>query len=104
MSFPPNINYKTFSLTACIIGYILIDDFTANELNAIGNWLMLVGQILETSASQKQVIDERINKKTNINNHNFSQKEKNPHDDLNLIKNSIDKIQQELNRLINENN
>ena len=55
----PNIPPKLFSLSAVVVGYILIDDMTANEQNAIGNWLMLVAQILCTNAFYKQVMQER---------------------------------------------
>ena len=46
----PNIPPKLFSLSAVVVGYILIDDMTANEQNAVGNWLMLVAQVLSTNA------------------------------------------------------
>ena len=52
----PNIPPKLFSLSAVAIGYILIDDTTANEQNALGNWLMLVAQVLSTNAFYRAVI------------------------------------------------
>ncbi len=55
----PNIPPKIFSLSAVIVGYILIDDMTANEQNALGNWLMLVAQVLSTNAFYRQVMQER---------------------------------------------
>ena len=55
----PNVPPKLFSLSAVVVGYILIDDMTANEQNAVGNWLMLVAQILCTNAFYKQVMQER---------------------------------------------
>ncbi len=59
MNLIPNIPPKLFSLSAVAVGYLLIDDTTANEQNALGNWLMLVAQILCTNAFYKQVIQER---------------------------------------------
>ena len=59
MNLIPNINPKLFSLSAVIVGYLLIDDLTANEQNALGNWLMLVAQVLCTNAFYKQVLSER---------------------------------------------
>ena len=59
MNFIPNVSAKTFSFSAIILGYLLIDDLTANEQNALGNWLMLVAQVLCTNAFYKQVQDER---------------------------------------------
>lgn len=55
----PNIPPKLFSLSAIIVGYILIDDMTANEQNALGNWLMLVAQVLSTNAFYRGVMQER---------------------------------------------
>lgn len=59
MSIIPNIPPKLFSFSAVAVGYLLIDDLTANEQNALGNWLMLVAQVLSTNAFYKQVQAER---------------------------------------------
>lgn len=59
MNLIPNIPPKLFSLSAVTVGYLLIDDTTANEQNALGNWLMLVAQILCKNAFYKQVMQER---------------------------------------------
>ena len=59
MNLIPNIPPKLFSLSAVAVGYLLIDDTTANEQNALGNWLMLVAQILCINAFYKQVMQER---------------------------------------------
>lgn len=73
--FPPNINPEVFSITAMIVGLIIEDDYNASELNAIGNWLILVGQITLTTAAQQQLIDNRYQNNTgsrirsNANNH-----------------------------------
>lgn len=62
--FPPNINPELFSITAMIVGLIIEDDYNASELNAIGNWLILVGQITLTTAAQQQLIDNRYQNNT----------------------------------------
>ena len=59
MNLIANIPPKLFWLSAVTVGYLLIDDTTANEQNALGNWLMLVAQILCTNAFYKQVMQER---------------------------------------------
>lgn len=59
LSIIPNIPAKAFSFSAVAVGYLLIDDLTANEQNALGNWLMLVAQVLSTNAFYKQVQQER---------------------------------------------
>ena len=55
----PNVPPKLFSLSAVVVGYILIDDMTENEQNAVGNWLMLVAQVLSTNAFYRAVMKER---------------------------------------------
>ncbi len=62
----PNINPKLFSFSAVIVGYLLIDDMTANEQNALGNWLMLTSQVISTNAYYRQVLEERENKNNNM--------------------------------------
>lgn len=47
-----------------------MDDFSAIEQNAIGNWFMLVGQILETNAAFLQQFNQQnqnFNKGNNFN-------------------------------------
>ncbi len=60
----PNINPELFSITAMIVGLIIEDDYNASELNAIGNWLILVGQVTLTTAAQQQLIDSRYQNNT----------------------------------------
>lgn len=59
MRIIPNVSAEAFTFSAVIIGYLLIDDMTSNEQNALGNWLMLVAQILCTNAFFQQVQMER---------------------------------------------
>lgn len=61
------LNPKVSSAICILIGYLLIDDLTANEQNALGNWLMLTAQVLCTNALYKQVEAERRNGPNNIN-------------------------------------
>ncbi len=63
MNLIPDVPAKLFTLSAIAFGYILIDDLTANEQNALGNWLMLTAQVLCTNALYKEVEQERQNKK-----------------------------------------
>lgn len=72
MSIIPNVPPKLFSFSAVVVGYLLIDDLTANEQNALGNWLMLTAQVLCTNAFYKQVQAERQHnfQELNYNNEN----------------------------------
>ena len=42
---------KMLTTLAFILGYILIDNLSSTEQNALGNWLMLVSQTLCTNGS-----------------------------------------------------
>lgn len=55
-----NLNPKVYTLTAIIVGFLLINDYNTYEQNAIGNWFMLVGQLLESNAAQQQNIESKI--------------------------------------------
>ena len=67
-NFPPNIEPNIFSLFAIIAGVICVDDYSMDELNSIGNWVILFGQYLLTVSAQQQLIEARIeNKNININ-------------------------------------
>ncbi len=61
-----NINPRFSTSIAFILGLILLDDLTAAEQNAVGEWLILVGQILLTNSGLQVVIENRL-KNNNIN-------------------------------------
>ena len=86
----PDIPAKAFSLSAIVVGYLLIDDLTANEQNALGNWLMLTAQVLCTNAFYKQVQAERHENTTN----QFSKD-----DTINIMEKMISAMQKELDSL-----
>ena len=52
----PEVPPQLFSLSAVIVGILLVDDSTPNEQNALGNWLMLVSQYLCTNAAYGQLL------------------------------------------------
>lgn len=67
-NFPPSLDPTVYTLSAVFIGLALIDNFTANEQNAIGNWFITIGQTLENNSAWQQVLEERIaGKSININ-------------------------------------
>lgn len=69
MRLPPNIPAPIFDLSAVIIGFLLIDESTPAEQNSIGNWFMLIGQILCTNSAQQQVLNNRSNTSNISNQH-----------------------------------
>ena len=103
--FPPNINPEYFSLLAVISAYVYENDYNANELNSIGNWLILLGQFLLTTAAQQQLINARYSNNTGSNiksdsdNHYTKNKEKANKEDLDNLKKIVDEILVELKRI-----
>ncbi len=55
-----HIKSKTYTALACIVGFALINDLTAAEQNALGNWLYLVAQVLETNYAIQGSIEEKL--------------------------------------------
>ena len=96
----PNTSPKLFSLSAVIVGYLLIDDMTANEQNALGNWLMLVGQLISTNAYYASVQADR-NQNSNLykNNSNF-----NNQDTLKMLEKMLKALEIEVNNIKKEMN
>jgi hypothetical protein len=61
-SLPP----RSFTLIAVLFGFILIDDLNGDEQNALGNFIIMVGQVLETNSGQKQLLEDiETNKQIN---------------------------------------
>ena len=93
MNLIPDTNPKLFSLSAVVVGYLLIDDLTANEQNALGNWLMLVGQLVSTNAYYAAVVAER---KNNLNNKKNNMSDK---DTLKMLEKMLKVLEREVNEL-----
>lgn len=68
--FPPNIDPQIFSLSAAIVGAAISPEFTANEANSIGNWIVLVGDYLLAYAGQVALIQNREQRVVNVNQKN----------------------------------
>ena len=96
MSIIPNIPAKAFSFSAVAVGYLLIDDMTANEQNALGNWLMLTAQVLCTNAFYKQVQQERGRDSSSLNN---NQSNWNKERELEMLKKMVNALNKEIETL-----
>ena len=94
MNLIPDVSPKAFSFSAIVVGYLLIDDLTENEQNALGNWLMLTAQVLCTNAYYKQVQTERM---TNTNNSSTSQINKDQ--EIEMLKKMVNALTEEINNL-----
>lgn len=103
MRLPPNIPAPLFDLSAIIIGYILIDDLTPAEQNAVGSWLMLMGQLLCTNSAQQQVLNNRNNSSNSSNDHvindTFGGDYNNPNYQVDMINKIISAMQEQINNL-----
>ena len=88
INFPPNIDPHTFSIIAVVVGYASVGNYTANEQNSIGNWLILVGQYMLTHAAQQQLIEGR--------------KTQNNQNEVELIIDALKKMKDELEKIKNQ--
>ena len=46
-----NLEYKSLTTLAFVIGLTLIENLSSTEQNAVGNWIMLIAQTLYTNRS-----------------------------------------------------
>lgn len=98
MNLIPNIPPKLFSFSAVAVGYLLIDDMTANEQNALGNWLMLVAQVLSTNAFYKQVQTER-GLDTSSTNNSSNENVYTTEETIIMLKKMIDALNKEIDEI-----
>lgn len=89
-NFLSEINPPTFSLSAIAIGYILSNDLDPSEQNTVGNWFMLIGQVLCTNAAQQQVVNNNTNNQTGKHIVNDS--------NMNTLKKTVSIMSNELNK------
>ena len=101
MNFLKNINANEFTTIGFVIGLLLCDNLTPAEQNSIGNWFMLVGQVLATNASQQQVINNanKISSSSNthiVNDNNLDINFDN-NADIESLKRAVEMINNKLN-------
>lgn len=53
-SLPPEL----MTALGTVLGFATLGDLTADQQNSLGNFLILIGQILETNSSQKQLLQD----------------------------------------------
>ncbi len=88
-----DINPTSFTLSSVIVGMIATSDLSYSELNALGNWLVLLGDYLLTYAAQDYLVNQNIqrsqdmqDKINNKNNIDYL------YDAINKMKDEIEKI------------
>lgn len=67
-----NLNPNFFALIGQILGDSMAGKLPSNVQNALGNWLQLVGQTLETYSAQQQYFQSGPGYFYNINNKNVN--------------------------------
>ena len=55
-----NLNPTVSTLTAYLIGLLLVGDLNSPEQNALGNWIYLIGQTLITHGASQAIIENRL--------------------------------------------
>ena len=90
------------TLSAMVIGFALTYPFNSYVQNALGNWFMLLGQILETNATFLQLYQYNDSNSQNNSNDNDLGDDKNL--DLEKIKEAISIMQDKIDELIKNNN
>lgn len=91
----PQLNSKTFTLSAVVVGFLLIGDLNPTEQNALGNWFELVGQILETNGSY--TFNDQNGNSSNDNSNDNSNND--TEQTINLLKKTINAMQKEIDQL-----
>lgn len=104
-------NTRILTLSAIVLGYALISDYSAYEQNSIGNWFMLVGQVLSTNSAFQQTAQEKKKGNTyNINSKQYKEggspymNEKIYSEHLSADEEEIQKIKEVLENLIDKIN
>ncbi len=80
-----------FTISAILIGFLLIDDLNPAEQNSIGNWFMMIGQVLCTNSAQQQVIN-------NNNNQTATPPIVNNNSSIDVLKRSMEKVNAEVQK------
>lgn len=92
--FPPNIDPQLFAWIACAIGSACVGDYNSNEQNSFGNWLILVGQFILTTAAQQQLINGR--NQVHNTGQNWNNNSSNSQEQINFLINAVNSLKQEL--------
>ena len=95
----PEVSPQIFSLSAVIVGVLLVDDSTPNEQNALGNWLMLVSQYLCTNAAYGQLLQSRTQTPGSFNENNSQDKNISDEETLQMLMKMVDALNKEITEI-----
>ena len=71
-----NIEPYSFTISAVIVGLLLTSELSSEEQDSFGNWLQLVGLVLQTYGSQVTTLE--IEKELKNIRENLSKEKKSP--------------------------
>lgn len=80
-----DVDPYSFTGSAFWLGIILVNDLSSDEQDSVGNWLQLVGLVMQTYASQVSTIQ--------------STKDNDSNDDIKTLKKAISKLNKELDKI-----
>lgn len=96
-----DLDPQLFSIIGQVVGLAISGSLPVNVQNAIGNWLQLVGQVIETCSAQQQYFQNGPGKYYDIRNKNIY----NPSCDTKGSQQSsgeVEDLKKEINKLIKE--
>lgn len=82
---------QIFTLSAVVVGFLLLQELDLNEQNDLGNWFLLLGQLLCTNAARLAILQENNPTSTTTNNENMSD----------MLEKTVKAMQQEIEELKN---
>ena len=85
-------NSRLLTLTAFLIGYALVDDLSSTEQNALGGFLMLIGQTLSTNSGFH--FNNDWNRRVPSSNNNYSKE-----DTIRLLRKANEELVRQINTL-----
>ncbi len=95
MRLVPSVSAPIYTSSAFAIGLLLCDDLTPAEQNSLGNWFMMIGQVLCTNSAQQQLLNNRNKSSTSYNSHIIND---------NDLMNSANNIKKEINNIFSKYN
>jgi hypothetical protein len=115
--FPPSVSPATFVGSAIAVGFLLINDLTINEQNALGQWFTVIASILQTNSAWLDVLvdrdiiksddasskeDSQADNQSNCDDQN-STNSTSDGADLEFLKKTLKKMQEEINAVSKNN-
>ena len=82
---------QVFTLSAVVVGFLLLQELDLNEQNDLGNWFLLLGQLLCTNAARLSVLQTTDSLSINTSNDN--------QDMSDMLEKTVKAMQQEINEL-----